>query len=187
MRMCVVVPANENHEYDLTSYHHVGCFRMPRRFSTGASKMAPEDFVREYLTDVTENQEILPSRADEIADLIANSGVNQKGGKVKQEGKGAEPSSILARIKSAAEEEEAAEPKKKKIKKEQEDTFDKMVKAYKQHCKTKTDVLKDYLRYVRDDCVVRLCGHFVLLDHGTQYQAPFFLSNTHSIDGTSNS
>jgi hypothetical protein len=156
MRLCVSIPKGDNNDYDLTSYHHAGCFRMPRKFTNG---LTPEQFVEDYITDTTDDNAILPAKLDEIVELISQANTAGSKSKGKANGGDDDKHTLMGRIKAASEASEEG-PKKKKQKTE-DAGFDKMVKAYKLYAKTKVDDLKDPLRYVRTKgyyCLGTLCG-----------------------------
>ena len=148
MRLAVTQPATDQREFEMCSYHHVRCFRLPKKFANqGPNHLTPQEFVDEKLTDATDDQSLLPTKAQEIAQLIAEASLGGKKRKaVKSEGDAAEgEEDLMSLIKHAAEEE--GEPPKKKIKGQVK--FNEMLESYKKHAKTKADVLKDYLRYVQ--------------------------------------
>jgi hypothetical protein len=156
--MCVVVPKAEGSSgYDLSSYHHVGCFRLPRKFQTGSTKLTPEEFVSDH---VEAPDEILPSKLAEIVQLIGNannSGEAAKKKKMKSDEYAEEDTTIMGQLKEAYQKQQqkgggGGEPKSKKVKRDE--TFEKMLDLYTLHCKTKADSLKDFLRYVRGYLVV---------------------------------
>lgn len=131
MRLQVNVPAESNSAgFSMSSNYHVGCFKIPRKFSTGAEKMDPADFVREYIEDGTNDQSILPEKLDEIIELIekanmpttaaTSSATKRKKSESSSKGK---DDSLMGRIKQAAmakaeqeDDEEEEPPAKKKVK-----------------------------------------------------------------------
>jgi hypothetical protein len=173
MRMCVVVPKPEGSSgYDLSSYHHVGCFRLPRKFQTGSTKLTPEEFVSDY---VEAPDDILPGKLDEIVQLLIG---NTSGDSAKKKKKAdddntnaEEDTTIMGQLKAAYQEQQkkGGEPKSKKVKRDE--TFEKMLDLYTLHCKTKADSLKDFLRYVRGYLVVVVvvvvtkCGSAMVVLH----------------------
>lgn len=136
--MCITV---EREPFDVTSNHHVGCFKLPRKFVTGANQMTPTEFLQEHVTDTSDAGEILPDKLDEIAQLLEQAASTTTKRKKSDE----EDSSLMGRIKAAAAAKEDDEPKNKKQKTEGD--FHPLVEAYKQHAKTKSDNLKDILRW----------------------------------------
>lgn len=143
----------------MSSYYHVGCFVLPRKLK----HLGTEDFVREKVTDLSEDQSILPAQFDTIVSQIEESagaaGSAKK--KVKREGGDGddeeEKENLMTRVAAEAkvelDEEEGKQPAKKKAKKEttkiskaEEEEFRDMVELYKEHYKTKVDILKDFLR-----------------------------------------
>lgn len=69
--------------FDVTNWTHPACFSLPRKLSSGANKISPEDFVNDLLED-SSGGEILPEKADEIAAAIAAVAPKKKGeGEVK--------------------------------------------------------------------------------------------------------
>lgn len=157
VRMVVTVPGDE---YDMSSNYHVGCFVLPRKV---AKLMDAEEFVREHVTDTSEDKTILPDQFDKIVTQMeeANSAKSKKNKKVKGEGgDDGEEETFMTRIAAAAtaelEAEEGKPPEKKKAKKgttitskAEEEEFCKFVEIYKEHHNSKADILKDFLRWNR--------------------------------------
>lgn len=122
--------------------------------------MDAEEFVREHVTDTSEDKTILPDQFDKIVTQMeeANSAKSKKNKKVKGEGgDGGEEETFMTRIAAAAttelEAEEGKPPEKKKAKKgttvtskAEEEEFCKFVEIYKEHHNSKADILKDFLR-----------------------------------------
>ena len=73
MRICVVIPQSggdddedDGRRFDMTSYFHVECFRIPKKYTTGPTKRTPTEFVQDCMTDASTDGTILPSQLDVI-------------------------------------------------------------------------------------------------------------------------
>jgi len=157
--MAITFPADPDKEgsFDLSSYHHVECFKLPRKFK---GQMSPAEFVDEMVT--SEDPAILPKKREEIIDKIeeANAHGSPKKRVKKEHGdeeEDEEDNNLMQRVKKVAEAElkgDVKPPAKKKVKQEKgaagetEEEFRQMVKLYKKYHKEKQDELKDILRYV---------------------------------------
>jgi hypothetical protein len=150
--MSVVVPAREKGGYDLTSHHHAGCFRLPRKFVSGPTQLSPEDFFREMVTDTTDGGDILPAKIDELVEKMEAASSGTKGGSKDNKKNTIDTSTLMGRLKQALKDEEAGneKPAKKQKKGRGEESFEKLLELYSDHHKSKADDLKDYLRYVSD-------------------------------------
>ena len=123
--MVVALPEREDQPFQMTSSHHVSCFKLPRKLATGANKITIEEFVDDYLVDGTEEGTILPEHKDEILQQLHQAAAAAKSGKKKKGDADEERSALMARLKAAAKEDEEGagkEPAKKKAKKEGTDT-----------------------------------------------------------------
>lgn len=133
----------------MKKYWHVGCFKLPRKFASGANQLTVAEFLEEHVTSDAAD-EILPEMQEEI---IANiEGAADKLASMKKRAKDDGDTTIMGQIKKAADGEES--PKKKKRKTEGDDNadFDSLVKEYRVIANAKpklsVDALKDYLRWV---------------------------------------
>ena len=161
MRMCITVPPKDDDGFEMTSYQHVGCFRLPRKFTTGATQLTPEDFLEDFVSDGTDDGSILPKRLQELADLISNATVAKASGSSKKKRSSASSEDSLisrlstAYLKQSEDDDEADSRPKKKVKKEKgskekgpknSDGWEEMVKIYGRYHKSKSDDLKEILR-----------------------------------------
>ena len=147
MRMCITVPPKDPTGFEMTSYHHVGCFRLPRKYATGATKISPAEFLEDYVTDTTDDNSILPKKLDELAELIANSSAVESSTSTKKRS-APEKGSLIERLSAALEEDQENRPKKK-VKKDkggQDDDWNKMVEIYGRYHKNKLNDIKEVLR-----------------------------------------
>jgi hypothetical protein len=155
MRMCV--SSEGSGDYNIVKYHHVGCFKLPRKLK----HMSVEEFLIDEVTDNSDDISILEDegKRTEVIRLIEAAAANIT--KKKKAGKADADSTIMGMIKKAAS--DAADgPKKKKQKTEDggSDTdFDSLVKEYNAIMATKpnVDTLKDFLRYVANRIFSFLC------------------------------
>ena len=157
MRLCVVVPKSDEDGFDMASYHHVGCFQLPRKYSTGAGKITPMEFLQEHVTDTSADNSILPDQMLELADQMENATSNKA--KAKAAAAAAQEESgemtLIARVKAAHKRQQEASETKKKTKKTKRDPdkdkdaeLEPLVTSYATHCKSTTEKLKELLRYV---------------------------------------
>lgn len=155
--MVVTIPAESSHNgFEMKSYYEPGCFKIPKKFSSGATKLSAEDFVRDHVLDRSEDQSIFPDKLEEITELVKEaSAPNKKKRKspVKTKTESSEPDTIMSKVKVAAlsEIKGASTRPTKKMKQDPAEsdadaTFREMVELYKEHYKKKLDELKDYLR-----------------------------------------
>ena len=138
--------------YAISSNYHPGCFKIPRKFSTGPNKMSVEEFVDEYLNDASDGCVILPDRRDEIVQQIESAMASTPAKKKKTSKDGDEGAGLISKLKKKYEawkESGADEPPKKKAKKSAaDDEVSEMFLAYEDHKGKKLDDLKEILRYV---------------------------------------
>ena len=130
--------------FDISSYYHVGCFSLPRKYNSGANKMSVEDFVKDVLED--ESGEILLTKMEEVIAKIESTGSSPQK-KSKHDDGDAEPSP-LDNIKALYEkqqqdDESGKEPSKKKAKSD----MSAMVEAYGKYKGYNVAQLKDILGY----------------------------------------
>jgi len=71
LRIVTVLPAKED-SYEVHQNVHPACFSMPRKYTTGATKMTPEEFVADVLEDISEDGAVLPEHAAELAAAIGS-------------------------------------------------------------------------------------------------------------------
>lgn len=140
--MAVIVPASGPDSFEMSSYYHVECFALPRKLK----HLGAEEFLKEYVTDTSEDQSILTDLG-KIAQAIEQA----SGGKKVKKEEEQENETFMDRVARVAKQELKAndddeQPAKKKAKKEIDDEFRQMVDLYKEHYKKKIDDLKDYLR-----------------------------------------
>lgn len=148
-----IVAESQGGDIRMSASYHPACFSLPRKYATGADKMTPGEFVADILQDQSDNQSILPSKADELA-----ADIGQKKGNTSTSGTAhddANPSPI-AFIKAAyearksAENDDAPPPPKKKSKKEktEEETItDLQIEIYEHYHKTKNSDLQQILEW----------------------------------------
>jgi hypothetical protein len=136
-------------DMDMKKYWHVGCFKLPRKFSSGANKLTVAEFLDQHVTSDAEYK-ILPEMEKDLINMIEGAG--DKLANMKKRDKEDSDTTIMGVIKKAAAEEEG--PKKKKRKTDGDDVtdFDGLVKEYRvianAQPRLSVDALKDYLRYV---------------------------------------
>jgi len=123
---------------NMVSWHHPACFSMPRKFSTGANKITAQDFVATVLEDTT-GGEILPAKAEEIAEAIAAKAPKKQAEEVE--------SSItelkVAFLSHKANKDQGTEPDAKKLKSVDKARLD----AYTKYQGMKTTELGDILAW----------------------------------------
>ncbi|KAL7570144.1 hypothetical protein ACA910_019983 [Epithemia clementina (nom. ined.)] len=145
---------SNNGEFEMSKWTHVGCFKLPRKYSTGANKMSAEEFVRSVLEDTT-SENILSKNIDEVIEKIdeASSSTAKKGSR-KSSGtaatEGGSGESPIAELKAAYEEEQkeladGTEPSSKRSKSNLAARLD----AYGKYKDCKNAELQDILRYNR--------------------------------------
>lgn len=78
VRICSVVPESPSNPYEMKQYHHPGCFSLPRKYGTGVHKISASEFVETVLEDASEQQDILPAKAEELAEQIASKAIKAK-------------------------------------------------------------------------------------------------------------
>ena len=152
--MVVMVPAAGPDSFEMSSYYHVACFAVPRKYK----HLGVEEFVTEHVTDTSDDQSILTDIEAFAKSMEQAAGTASKTKKGDQDGGG---DTLMDRIARVAKEELTKDdgPKKKKVKKDEDEEFRQMVELYKQHHKKKIDDLKDYLRYE----YTHLVDHFLFL------------------------
>jgi hypothetical protein len=177
-------------DFDATSYFHVECFRLPRKFTTGSTKISMQEFVRDYLTDTTDTQCILPQKSKEIVQQLeeaATSGGGAAGGSAKKRVKSEEDDtaeeahkSLMGRLKAEWEGASSASKKAKKSSGDDQELRE-MLEVYEEHYKSKADSLKEILRYVTEiirclrECLVP-CFFFMAQQNNTCISPSFTLS-----------
>jgi hypothetical protein len=168
--------------YDLVIWNHPKCFTLPRKFTTGAGKITPEQFVEDVLEDSSVAGEILPAKAEELAAAIGAKFVKPKT---------AETTTSMTELRDAyearlREQEEGKPPASKKLKSDDTARLDAYGKYHRMKAIELTDVLqwnkqfktgnKDYLMEKVIDgevngrlaTVCALClGHLKLMEGGT--------------------
>jgi hypothetical protein len=139
--MVVMVPASGPDSFEMSSYYHVPCFAVPRKYK----HLGVQDFVTDHVTDTSEDQSILKDMDAFVKSMESSSG----GAKATKGDANDGGDSFMDRIAQVAKEELTKDngPKKKKVKKDEDEEFRQMVELYKEHHKKKIDDLKDYLRY----------------------------------------
>jgi hypothetical protein len=152
VRLCVVVPKSNEDGFDMSSYHHVGCFQLPRKYSTGAGKITAMEFLQEYVTDASAEGSILPDKMLELAGKMESALANKTKAKAAAAGEaesGGEMT-LVARVKAAylRQQGEAESPKKKMKKDDDDAALAPLVEIYAKHHKSTVDGLKEILRYV---------------------------------------
>lgn len=135
-------PGNEG--FDISHYHHVDCFSLPRKYTKGADKISAEDFVKDVLQD--ESGEILPAMADEIAQKIEEKAPSSAKKAAQAGGEDEDPGDPMNAIKELykqrqEEEDSGKEPAKKKAKGDMTLKVD----AYEFYKGMKGDDLRDIL------------------------------------------
>ena len=166
MRLCVVVPKSDEDGFDMASYHHVGCFQLPRKYSTGAGKISTLEFLQEHVTDTSADRSILPDKMEELADQMEHATSNKKAKAAAAAAAAAQDDdggdmTLIARVKAAhqqQQQDEETEPPKKKSKTKRDQKTKQtndddaelkpLVESYATHCKSTTERLKELLRYV---------------------------------------
>jgi hypothetical protein len=162
IRLGVVVPKRDEDGFDMVSYHHVGCFQLPRKYA----KISPLEFLQEYVTDASLDQSILPGKFLELSEQMENATANKAKAKAKAAAAGPDESeemTLVAQVKAAHLrqcQQDETEPPKKKMKKGdkgkselvKQDKLDlqlqPLVESYANHCKSTIENLKELLRYV---------------------------------------
>lgn len=141
IRMVVMVPAAGPDSFNMSSYYHVACFAVPRKYK----HLGAQEFVTEHVTDTSEDQSILNDIEAFAKSMEQATGGGAKTKKGEQEG----GDTLMDRVAQVAKEELSKDdgPKKKKAKKDEDEEFRQMVELYKEHHKKKIDDLKDYLRW----------------------------------------
>jgi Helix-hairpin-helix domain len=96
-------------EFSMTSWHHVSCFPLPRKFKTGVEMMSVRDFCTDILTDSSPDHDVLSTHLEEIVEQIE--AATSSGGKRKSssaandgddgEGGGGKDGSLLSQIKAS--------------------------------------------------------------------------------------
>lgn len=152
----------------MTSYHHVGCFKLPRKYSQGAGKITPLEFLQEYVTDTTADNSILPAKLEELAEKMEDASSNKtkaKAAAADEDETGGEMT-LIARVKAAYKRQEGEkEPPKKKKKNDAE--LEPLVESYANHCKSKVEDLKEMLRYVMKEFYVYIMDYLGLCSYNT--------------------
>lgn len=167
VRIVTTIPGDKD-GYDVKQNVHPACFSLPRKYSTGADKMTPTQFLEDIVHDESSGGEILPAQLETLAAAIAaKSGGG--GTKTDQPAEGS-VDAFMEPIKAAwtaaqqdNETADAAEPKKKKAKKDvkpppaatavQSDNKviidDALLQAYGVYHSRTNDELKDILKWNR--------------------------------------
>ena len=169
MRIVTVVPETEKSPYEMKSYHHPRCFGLPRKYATGAHKISYAEFVDTVLEDASEQQEILPSKTDELVELMesgskaAATATSSSRGRKSSDAADKKESGPIQLIKEAfqarnnnnSNSEEEPSPKKAKLdphpvaRTEPNGADSRAVDAYAMYHHWKTDPLKDLLKWNR--------------------------------------
>jgi hypothetical protein len=160
MKILVTMPQKEEQKFAMSNSHHISCFKLPRKLSTGSNKLTIEEFVEDHLLDGTENGDLLSSRKEDILNGLHQAAGSAKGGKKKKgddndDQDDDKEESIMDALKAAAkvdEKDAGKEPAKKKAKKKGgneagQNEFQEMLSVYKKHWKKNLAELKDILRW----------------------------------------
>jgi Helix-hairpin-helix domain len=162
----VSAPRNrDDAEFSLTSWHHVPCFALPRKFKSGVEMMSVRDFCTDILTDASPNHDVLSSRLEEIVEHIEAATAGGGGGKRKStsssaaDGDEGGDGSLLSQIKASydaknsvkGDENPIREPKKAKKAGGSEDDdaaiLEKQVEAYAKYRSMTANELKPMLAW----------------------------------------
>uniref|UniRef100_A0A7S3L535 PARP-type domain-containing protein n=1 Tax=Amphora coffeiformis TaxID=265554 RepID=A0A7S3L535_9STRA len=131
--------------FEVSTYVHVECFSLPRKFASGAGKISEEDFVKDVLEDPS--GEILPAMADEIAAKITAKAPSsaKKAAKAGGDEDSDDPMTAIKELskKREAEGNTGEEPSNKKAK----GNMTLKVDAYEFYKGMTNDLLKDVLRW----------------------------------------
>lgn len=147
IRIGVHVPAKDDGGYDMTSWHHVDCFKLPKKFAAGASAMSVEEFFQDMVTDNSDDNEILPARMDELVAKVTAASAAKTPKKAAKKKDADDDNTLVGRLKQAYIAEQSGDEKPaKKLKRDDDGEFDQLLELYKEHHKKKVDNLKDYLR-----------------------------------------
>lgn len=147
IKIIVAYPPKDDAGYGISSSYHLGCFKIPRKFSVGAAKLTPSEFVADHVQDGTPDQDL---DHHEVIRKITEAMTTPKKTKQKEES----GDDIMSRLKLAAKSQEDATedvpPAKKKAKvesSESEEDFQKMLGIYHTYSKMTNPQLKDILRW----------------------------------------
>lgn len=139
LRLGTTVPAKDGGDYGMTSWTHIACFNLPRKFK----EEGVEEFVNTSLIDNTGDGELERIKDQVIADITSK---KPKGAAAKDEADLSPVEKIQAHLKRSRDGEEGA-PAAKKMKLSPKEEA--MLDVYVQYEKMKADELKDILEWNR--------------------------------------
>ena len=152
----MVAPETDATPYAVKTHHHPGCFALPRKYTLASSKLTVAEFVDTILEDATEQQDILPAKADELVDVMVASMAAKKDAKKAGAAKDSPldliKEAFLARQKEQNGEAHEPSPKKAKVNvttTEPNGADSRAVDAYATFQRYKNDQIKDILKWNR--------------------------------------
>lgn len=147
---------SNNGDFEMSKWTEVGCFKLPRKYTSGDTKMSIADFVRTVLEDTT-SEHILSKNVDEVikkieqaSDPTVNKGSKRKSSETAAGSKGSSGNSLIAELKAAYEKEQQdLENETEPISKRSKSNRSALLDAYANFKDAKNADLQDILRYNR--------------------------------------
>jgi hypothetical protein len=103
IRFVATTIREDSDSFNLTHNYHPTCFSLPRKYSSGATKMTAADFVDDILMDRSLSGEILPTKRDELIAAIETKATKTADSSTEKRDGGGSAEDILAQLKAVYE------------------------------------------------------------------------------------